>query len=146
MSGRRAFRSSAAVIALAALPAIALGSPVCGISNATSLAFGTISDPDGPQDARASFVVTCTRTQTTTISLVYSHRLNGGAGGRELTYDLYSSANHAAVWGSGGDGAPIEQTFAAGRPTTVYVYARIPPHQQAVAGRFDDSIEIVTMP
>jgi spore coat protein U-like protein len=127
-----------------AIPA-ASGASLCTVSNVSALAFETIADADHPYDARASFVLTCARTQTTTILLLYSHHMKG-ARGEDLNYDLYSSSNHAAIWGSGGDGAPVSQTVAGGHPTTIYIYARIESNQRAAAGHFTDAIEIEALP
>ncbi len=134
-----------AVASLALAPAAAPAMPVCSVSNTTTLTFDTVYDGSRPNDGRAGFVVTCTRTQTTTISLIYSHRLDDGSA-RPLHYDLFATPDRSVVWGSGHDGAPVAQTFAGGRPTTVYIYARIPPNQQPLPGNFSDSLEIVTMP
>ena len=117
----------------------------CTISNATPLSFDAINTRN-TSDGRASFVVTCPRTQATTISLIYSHHMKTGIPGAGLSYDLYATPNHAAIWGDGADGAPVSQTFSGGSPTILYIYARIPAHQQSDAGQFSDNIEIMTMP
>jgi spore coat protein U-like protein len=134
------------VVLLAATTTPSLGTPFCTISNATPLTFDRIYDADDPHDGRASFVVTCARTQTTMISLVYSHRMTSGTRGADLTYHLYATPDHSSIWGSGSDGVTVPQTFPAGQPTIMYIYARIPAHQQPVPGQFSDSIDIVTMP
>jgi spore coat protein U-like protein len=135
----------AIVLAVTAVPS--LGAQVCTISNATPLTFDPIYDGRRAYDGRASFTITCASTQTTMISLVYSHRMRSGTRGADITYDLYATPDHSTIWGSGGDGAIVTQTFPAGRPTTVFVYARIPPHQQPpAAGHFNDSVAIVTLP
>jgi spore coat protein U-like protein len=123
---------------------VSFAAPGCTVSSVTALAFGTISAADQSQDGRASFVVTCTRAQTVTISLLYSHHLRNGMQSADLTYDLYSAPNHASVWGSGSDGASVVQTVPAGRPVTVFIYARIPAGQRPLAGEFTDNIEIQT--
>jgi spore coat protein U-like protein len=122
-----------------------LAGPVCSISNETALSFGTIYNPKLPQDGRASFVVVCARTQTVTISLLYSHRMRSATRGAELSYDLYSSAGRSSIWGAGGDGPSVSQTIVRGTPTTFSIYARIPAGQLPAAGDFTDTIEIVPM-
>lgn len=121
-----------------------IAAPACVISSVTPLAFGTIYAVDQPQDGRASFVVNCSRTQTVTISLLYSHRMKNGAQSADLTYDLYSAPNHASLWGSGSDGTSVLQTVPAGRPVMLFIYARIPAGQRPLAGEFTDNIEIQT--
>jgi spore coat protein U-like protein len=134
------------VVSLAATTAPSLGTPLCSISNATPLIFDTKYDGERPDDGRASFVVTCASTHTTSISLLYSHRMTSGTKGSDLLYDLYATPDHSSIWGSGGDGATVAVTFSGGRPATMYIYARIPAHQHPVPGHFTDSIEIVTVP
>jgi len=134
------------VIILAASTAPSLATPLCMLSNATPLTFDSKYEADRPDDGRASFVVTCARTQTLLISLLYSHQMKSGTRGPDLTYDLYATPDHSSIWGSGGDGATVLQTFAAGRPTIVYIYARIPAHQQPTPGQLSDSVGIMTMP
>jgi spore coat protein U-like protein len=134
------------VVILAATTAPSL----CSISNATPLIFDTIFDTiyDGerPDDGRASFVVTCASTHTTSIALLYSHRMTSGTKGSDLLYDLYATPDHSSIWGSGDDEATVAVTFSGGRPATMYIYARIPAHQHPVPAHFTDSIEIVTLP
>jgi spore coat protein U-like protein len=142
----RAWFGIVVILILAATTTPSLGMPVCLISNATPLVFDTKYDPARPDDGRASFVVTCARTQTTFISLLYSHRLTSGTKGSDLLYDLYSTPDHSSVWGNGGDGATVAMSFSVGSPATVYIYARIPAHQHPTPGQFSDSIEIETMP
>jgi spore coat protein U-like protein len=134
------------VAILAATTAPSLGMPLCTLSNATPLTFDRIYDADHPHDGRASFVVTCARTQTAMISLLYSHRMTSGTRGSDLLYDLYATPDHSSIWGSGSDGVTVPQTFSAGQPTIIYIYARIPAHQQPAPGQFSDNIDIVTMP
>ncbi len=144
---RLLFLTAAAIVGLlttSALPSVAR--PLCVVSSTTPLTFDTIFDESRPQDGRSSFSVTCSRTQTTMISLLYSHRMKGSGRGADLVYDLFATADRSSIWGSGGDGAPVTETFPAGIPTTIYIYARIPAHQQSAAGEFTDSIDIVTTP
>jgi spore coat protein U-like protein len=119
----------------------ALAGPVCRISNLMPLVFDAPYDPfdNRPTDGRVSFSVTCSQAATTVLSLIYSHRLSGGST-KGLRYDLFATPDRGAVWGSGSDGATVTRSFSAGTPTTVYVYARIPPHQKVSAGRFNDSL------
>jgi spore coat protein U-like protein len=125
-------------------PRASFAAPDCFVSNLTPLAFGTISAADQPQDGRASFVVNCSRARTVTISLLYSHHMKNGMRSADLVYDLYSTPNHASVWGSGSDGESVVQTVPAGRPVTIFIYARIPAGQRPLAGEFTDNIEIQT--
>lgn len=147
MSRARTFACCAALVAFAGLP---LQSPAatngCTLSDETPLTLAETSNPDGSLDGRASFVVTCARTQSVTISLLYSHRLRGASASADLAYDLFATTGNAAVWGSGGDGAPLTQTFSAGRPTRLFVYARVAAHQHPVAGRYDDDLAIELLP
>lgn len=148
MIGIRLFVLAAAIVCgvLTARATPLLAGPLCMISNATPLTFDAIFDERRPQDGRSSFTITCSRTQTTMISLLYSHRMKAAARGPDLVYDLFARPDRSSIWGSGGDGASVTQIFPAGRPTTVYVYARIPAHQHSVAGQFNDSIGILTTP
>jgi spore coat protein U-like protein len=121
--------------------------PLCTITNATPLTFnGPVGDPNRPSDGRASFTVTCAVTLTTSISLLYSHAMKGGEKASRLAYDLYADPQRSVIWGNGADGTIVRQTIAGGQPTTVYIYARIPPQQKPSAGRFTDSVEILTTP
>ncbi|MGP6158599.1 MAG: spore coat protein U domain-containing protein [Vulcanimicrobiaceae bacterium] len=124
----------------------ALAGQGCSISNLTPLEFDTGYDPfvSEPTDGRASFIVTCALPTTTTLSLLYSHRLTGTSG--VLRYDLSATPDRMTVWGNGSDGTTITRSFAAGTPTTVYVYARIPRRQRVGPGRFNDSFLVVTEP
>lgn len=121
--------------------------PLCAITNATPLTFnGPVGDPNRPNDGRASFTLTCSFTLTTSISLLYSHAMKGGEKASQLTYNLYADRQRSVIWGNGADGTIVRQTIPAGQPTTVYIYARIPPQQKPAAGRFTDSVEILTTP
>jgi spore coat protein U-like protein len=123
----------------------ALAGPVCRISNLMPLVFDAPYDPfvNGPTDGRVSFSVTCSHSATTELSLIYSHRMSGGST-NGLRYDLFATPDRTAVWGSGSDGQTVMRSFPAGTPTTVYVYARIPPRQKVSAGRFNDSFFVTT--
>jgi spore coat protein U-like protein len=139
-----------AVLLLAALfvlpPTRAFAEPLCTISNATPLTFnGSDDDPRRPDDGRARFTITCPATLTTTISILYSHVMRG-ARASQLMYDLYADPQRSVLWGGGADGGIVRQAVAAGRPATVYIYARIRPHQRPFAGTFADSIDVVLTP
>jgi len=125
----------------------ALAGAGCTISNATPLEFDSEYDPfvGPPTNGRASFTVTCALPTSTTLSLLYSHRLTG-VSGAVLHYDLSATPDRMTVWGNGSDGLTVTRSFPAGTPTTVYVYARIPPRQKAPPGRFNDSFLVVTGP
>jgi spore coat protein U-like protein len=114
--------------------------PVCRVSNLMPLVFDAPYDPfdNRPTDGRVSFSVTCSHSATTELSLIYSHHMSGGST-NGLHYDLFATPDRGAVWGSGSDGQTVTRSFPASTPTTVYVYARIPPHQKVPAGRFNDS-------
>jgi spore coat protein U-like protein len=124
----------------------AFAGPVCRIANLMPLVFDAPYDPfvNAPTDGRVSFSVTCSHSATTELSLIYSHHMSGGST-NGLRYDLFATPDRATVWGSGSDGETVTRSFPAGTPTTVYVYARIPPHQKVPAGRFDDSFFVTTL-
>jgi spore coat protein U-like protein len=125
----------------------ALASLGCTISNVTPLEFDAEYDPfvGPPTDGRASFTVTCALPTTTTLSLLYSHRLTGPSG-TALRYDLSATPDRMTVWGNGSDGLTVTRSFPAVTPTTVYVYGRILPRQKDPPGRFNDSFLVVTGP
>jgi spore coat protein U-like protein len=133
-----------ALVAATAAPSLA--NPGCVISNATALVYETSYDTNRPLVGRASFMITCSRTQTTIVAPLYSHRMKSAAKGPDLLYDLYATPGHSTIWGNGGDSGTVSQTFSAGRPTVEYIYARIPAHHQPSPGNFSDSVDIVTMP
>jgi spore coat protein U-like protein len=125
----------------------AMAAPVCAISNITPLEFDAPynSADNRSTDGRTSFTVTCARPTTTTLSLLYGHRLTG-VSGAALHYDLSATPDRMTVWGNGSDGLTVTRSFPAGTPTTVYVYARIPPRQKAAPGRFKDDLLILMGP
>jgi spore coat protein U-like protein len=125
----------------------AFANSACTISNGASLEFDSRYDPFAghPSDGRASFTVRCSRPATVALSLLYTHRLTAGAGA-VLHYDLFATPDRLSVWGSGSDGAIVTRSFPGGAPTTVYVYARIPPGQKAVPGAFHDSFSVLMGP
>ena len=139
-------------IAITTVPSFAGAAPTsvrsyaCIISNTTPLTFDAADNTSYAQDGRASFRITCAHTQTTIVSLMYSHRMRSTTQGGELSYDLYSTSNHSLVWGSGSDGVAVSETVRGGTSTIVYVYARIPAHQAPLSGQFSDRIDIVTIP
>jgi spore coat protein U-like protein len=122
-----------------------VAAPVCAISNITPLEFDAPYNPANrrPTDGRTSFTVTCSSPTTTTLSLLYDHRLTG-VSDAVLHYDLSATPDRMTVWGNGSDGVTVTRSFSAGTPTTVYVYARIPPRQKAAPGRYNDSLLVVT--
>jgi spore coat protein U-like protein len=139
-------------IAITTLPSFVGAVPTSGrsyaciISNTTPLTFDAADNTNYAQDGRASFRITCAHTQTTIVSLMYSHRMRSATQGGELSYDLYSTPNHSLVWGSGSDGGGVSEAFIGGKSTIVYIYAHIPAHQTPLSGQFSDRIDIVTSP
>jgi spore coat protein U-like protein len=125
----------------------ALAGAACTISNATPLEFDITYNPfvGLPTDGHSSFTVTCSRPTTTTVSLLYSHRLTG-VSGAVLHYDLSATPDRMTVWGNGNDGLTVVRSFSGGTLTTVYIYARIPPRQKVAPGQFKDSLLILTGP
>lgn len=71
----------------------------------------------------------------------YNQRKMSG-NGYNLSYNLYTSANHAVVFGDGSAGTTV--LFGSSANASYPVYALIPAHQNIRVGQYNDSI-IITL-
>ena len=122
---------------------------VCTIST-TAVAFG-VYDPLAAvaNDNQGTVVVTCTR-GSSGLSIDLGAGSNNGSGpiagramdngaGEFLSYELYTSAGRATVWGSGASGVAIaDAPSSAAR--TFDVFGRIPALQDAAVGSYADVV------
>jgi spore coat protein U-like protein len=147
--------------------AVLLFAGLCNVSNAqaqaciasaTPVSFG-LYDPkaSSPSDITGSVSVTCQA--TIALLVAYTVKLNGGASGNiaarkmiitgsQLSYQIYTDATRATVWGDGSGGSafnaggyllsvlvPVTQTYTA--------YGRIPALQNVYAGSYQDTLTIL---
>ena len=95
-------------------------------------------------DANGSFTVRCTRGVTAQVGLSdganYSggRRMQAGASGNFLTYELYSDSGRATVWGTGVN--RVSYTAIDKSPSTLTIYGRVPGGQDAAAGSYTDTV------
>ncbi len=149
-----ALRGASIVLALAwaaVAPAPAVAAPTCAFGVAGALAFG-VYDPlaSAPTDSSSTMSYRCPPGQPIQISL--DAGLAGSYAARALTmgterllYNLFLDAARTMVWGDGTGGSrvgPGVTTHGAGGTTTVYVFGRIPPGQDVVAGTYGDTIRV----
>ena len=66
-----------------------------------------------------------------------------GSGAHSLNYKLFSTANHAFVWGDATNGSVAVSGSGTGNTINHVVYGRIPPHQNVPAGSYSDTITVV---
>ena len=66
-----------------------------------------------------------------------------GSGAHSLNYNLFSTANHAFVWGDATNGSVAVSDSGTGDTINHVVYGRIPPHQNVPAGSYSDTITVV---
>jgi len=114
---------------------------------ATAIDFGSY-DPVGandttPADQTGTVAVRCTRGTSWSVELGAGDNFSGGrrmqigATGEYLGYELYSDASRTAVW----DSATPQTGVAANRsPLALTVYGRVPAGQDALEGAYLDSI------
>ncbi len=150
-TNRPALRRAALVAASLLAPATVRAAPTCTFGAAGALAFGTY-DPlaSAPLDSQSTLSYRCPRGQHVRISL--DAGLSGAFAAREmrmgterLVYNLYLDAARTAVWGDGTGGTGVGPGVAAqgGLGTTVaYVFGRVPPAQDAVAGLYSDTVRV----
>lgn len=155
ISGRRRLMAL-----LGGLLICASGSAAAQLCNATSSAvnFNTY-DPFSTtvNDTAGSVTVTCTA--TVAIGVVYTLKLDGGAGGTiatrrmaqgssQLFYQLYTTTGRSTIFGDGTGGstfvtdgyllgviAPVIKTYS--------VYGRITARQNVAAGAYNDAVTIL---
>jgi spore coat protein U-like protein len=127
----------------------------CSVA-ATAVNFGTYNPLSGtPDDAAGTVTFSCnllgglfmswTVSLSTGNSSSYSPRLlNSGVS--TLSYNLYTSAAHASVWGDGTGVTSVmsdQRLLVIGSNTFNYpVYGRIPAGQDAAAGSYTDTIVV----
>jgi len=148
---KRPWRRALLLAALAAAPSLARGAPSCSFAVGSDLGFGPY-DPfsTAPRDAVSTLLYRCPPGQLMRISL--DRGLAGSFAARELRqgaevlrYNLYLDAARTVVWGDGSGGSsagPGVQVHGPGGTTTAYVFGRIAPAQDAVAGAFADTIRV----
>ena len=126
----------------------------CAVS-ATGVNFGVYNPLSGtPDDATGTVTLTCNLPvglfTSWTIALgtgsgSYSPRLLK-SGSHSLSYNLYTSAAHANVWGDGSGATTLvsdQATLVIGANINTYtVYGRIPVGQDAAAGSYLDTIVV----
>ena len=66
-----------------------------------------------------------------------------GSGAHSLNYNLFSTANHAFVWGDATNGSVAVSDSGTGDTINHVVYGRIPPHQNVHAGSYSDTITVM---
>jgi len=130
------------------------GQAACNVS-ATAVAFG-IYDPlsGSPDDSTGTINVHCTFLLA--LPLSYEVRLSTGgsgsyaartlaSGGNTLSYNLYTSASHATVWGDGSGGTGTVSFSSLGllsHNRNYTVYGRLPAGQDAAVGSYSDTITV----
>ncbi|MBL8550612.1 MAG: spore coat U domain-containing protein [Hyphomonadaceae bacterium] len=121
------------------------------IVSAVDLPFGAY-DPTSatPLDQATTVAVTCTNGTGYTVGLdkgegtgasIASRRMQD-AGANQLVYSLYKDAGRSSLWGDSG-GQTVSGT-GTGAQQTLDVYGRVPIHQAAIAGAYEDTV-IVTV-
>jgi spore coat protein U domain-containing protein, fimbrial subunit CupE1/2/3/6 len=124
--------------------------PRCTIV-ASNLAFGVydpfVANAQVGLDAAATLTVTCTRGAVGAIAV--DAGLNGGpegsvrqmvSGSQRLTYQIFKDPSRTTVWRAGADGATVINAGGAEAPERVTLFARIPPSQVVLSGRYADTV------
>jgi spore coat protein U-like protein len=133
--------ASAMLLASLAMPAAA-----CTVE-ATSLSFGSINPlAAGNADSTSTVTVTCPATTAYTIALsagsgTYADR-QMASGANTLSYQLYTDASRATVWGDGTGSTATVDGSADGTGTPHTVYGRVPPQSTAVPGAYADTVTV----
>lgn len=147
-----------ALLALLALcPGTVHAIASCSVS-ASGVAFGgySVNNP-APTDATGNVEVTCSLIGVISLLVNYDIALSAGASGsydartlgggaNTLTYNLYTTAGHATVWGNGTAGTGIvSDGYLLALFTTVRnypVHGRLPAGQNKPAGAYLDTITV----
>jgi spore coat protein U-like protein len=118
---------------------------VCTISTTTNLAFGAY-DPvsanlAAPKNETAPAVVSVSCTKNTP-SVYVDFASSAGTmtnGPDTLNFNLYTSAAHGTLFGSGNTFAPL--SFSSGKAAqTVSIYGQIPQNQDVTAGSYNGTV------
>ena len=119
--------------------------------SANALVFGAY-DPLGthdtnPLDATSTFDVRCTRGVTAQVGLAEGANFDGstrrmqiGATGDYLNYELYSDSSRSTVWDDTSN--RVSYTATNKSPHTMTIYGRVPGGQDPVAGSYDDVVAV----
>lgn len=134
-------RTAAVLLAAFAMPAAA-----CTVES-TSLSFGSINPlAAGNVDSTSTVTVTCPATTAYTIALSAGsgtfddRRMASGA--NTLSYQLYTDATHATVWGDGTGATAVVSGSAGSTGSPHTVYGRVPPQTTAVPGAYTDTVTV----
>lgn len=138
--------SDAAAQATTTFQVSAAVAKTCTIS-ATAIDFGAYdtvgANATAPADQTGTVTLRCTRGTAYSVALGQGDNFSGGrrmqlgASGEYLSYDLYSDAGRTSVW----DGASPVTGVAANRSAFgLTVYGRVPPAQDVVEGAYLDTI------
>lgn len=114
---------------------------------ANPIDFGSY-DPVGandtnPADQTGTVTIRCTRGTAYSVALGQGDNFSGGrrmqlgASGEFLAYELFSDASRTAVWDAA---APVAGTAANRSPIALTVYGRVPAGQDAVEGAYLDTV------
>jgi spore coat protein U domain-containing protein, fimbrial subunit CupE1/2/3/6 len=124
----------------------------CNIRAITGLAFGSYNVFSGTAlDTTGSIVYRCDAVSLSDSILIQLGRGNSLSGPRklqngaaELEYNIYLDAARSVVWGDGSDGSsqqgptlPVD-----GAETSVPVYGRLEPRQNARVGNYSDTVVV----
>lgn len=118
----------------------------CSIS-ATNVAFGNydpvVANDTIAADQTGTVTIRCTRGTAWSVALddgsyfLGGRRMQLGATGEYLPYELYSDAGRTVVWNAG---APQTGTAASRAAVPLTVYAQVPAGQDAAAGAYLDTV------
>ncbi|OGT19782.1 MAG: hypothetical protein A2V90_04335 [Gammaproteobacteria bacterium RBG_16_57_12] len=106
-----------------------------------------------PADSQGGISVTCTQNNNLSVRVMVGPSATSGAfiprqllqssGTDKLTYNLYTQATYATVWGDGtGSTATRTRNVRASRPWNTAIYGRIPPGQDVAVGSYSDTLTV----
>lgn len=121
----------------------------CTVSAGT-LAFGNYTPTSGsPADSTSTIDVTCTNGTTYTVALDggatennVGARAMSDANAHTLSYEIYTDASHATMWGDGTGSTITKSGMGSGALQAITAYGRVPASQFAAAGNYADTVTV----
>jgi spore coat protein U-like protein len=145
------------ILAVSLLASPAAASVAACTAGATAVAFGVYDPTSGvPLPSTGTVTVSCVLILGPPLTMAYTIALSAGGGSfaarkmhfgtPALSYNLYTTAGYAAVWGDGTGGSSLQSDSyllgASGAIKNYSIFGRIPASQAIPAGVYTDAIVV----
>lgn len=109
---------------------------------------GLVVNSVQPLDKDDTLIVTCSRGIAAKVDIGPGANAQGqtrrmAGGGEFLTYEIYTDATHATVWGSGAQSRSVQAVQSAGGTNPITAYGRIAAGQFVTPGNYADTATVI---